>query len=356
MNDLLKLMGGRVLSEAINSPDGGLPNSFPPGFFTKTRPKMGNIASWKIYPNTRASAAETTYGGPAKHTGAQGFSTRSSIMLHGFEDQTFGQDVFNQLMALGGGFDELGKQELARQTADFRRRFMNKRIAALQSMLALGKVYKNGTQLLPSSSGSTDAIDFGVPANNTGNCNGIISVKWDQTTSTVLTNVEQLQSVAVKNGNPPLRYAFYGVGVANALINDPTTAALIKGGMSQNDQLYNTGRPGNAYGLTWIPVGTQFFDNGAGTQTDMFSKLCVFTPDPNEGNWYEMQEGSYAVPTSGNIAADAQSLADNLQTVYGMFSYARMQTNPVGVQQFAGDTFLPCLTVPSAIFSATVLT
>ena len=354
MNKLQQLMGSRELSSAINSPLGGLPNGFPVGFMTRTRKIRGAAASWKQYPNTRVAATVGTYGGPSQHVDNAGFSTRSAVALHSFEDQIFGQDVFNTLDSVGGGADEMGIAELQRQTADFKRRFMNLRIHALQSVLALGAIYKAGKSVLPSSSGATETIDMAVPANNKGTCNGIIGTKWDQTTATVLTDIDELQAQQVKNGNPPLRYAYYGQGVPEALIGNPVIAKLIAGSNTLADGFTN-GIP-DAMKMKWLPVGSMFHESASGTQTDMFSKLCVFTPDPLEGDWYEMLEGSYAVPSSPGMSADAASLASNLETRYGMFSYAEFTKNPVGIQQFAGDTFLPVLKVPSAIFIATVLT
>ena len=262
---------------------------------------------------------------------------------------------YHGVKVLNGALDEMGRAELARQTAEFRRRGMNTRIAAIQSVLSLGKIYKAGMTMLPSSSGATETIDLGVPATNVGTCDGIIGVKWDQTTGVPLTDIEQLQARQVKNGNPPLRHALYGVGVAEALINNPTIAKLIQGGSGGLDFL--KGKVPDAFGMMWTPVGSHFFEAEDGTQTDIFSNLCVFTPDPMEGDWYELQEGSYAIPSGANgVASDAVEMLSSLERINGMFSYARLQTDPVGIQQFAGDTFLPVLKVPSAIWSATVLT
>ena len=50
MNKLKQLMGARFLSSAIQNPAGGLPNTLPAGFFTKTRkvagePSVGSVIS-----------------------------------------------------------------------------------------------------------------------------------------------------------------------------------------------------------------------------------------------------------------------------------------------------------------------
>ncbi len=354
MNKLQKLMAGRELSAAINNPAGGLPNGYPAAFMTRTRRVVGSTASWRIYPNSRTASSITSYGSPAVLVGNKGFSTQSAAMIHSFEEQRFGQDIFNGLEDLNGNMDEMGVTELTRQTADFKRRFQNTRVHCLQSGLIQGKIYKAGTQLLPSSVGSTETIDLGVPATNLGQLNGMITESWASATPKIHTHIESIQRDAVKRGNPPIKFAFYGGGIAQALINDPATAKLIQGNPAIA-AAFATGVIPGLYGLTWVPVPAQFFEAEDGTKTDMTTNKVTFCPDPAEGDWYEMLLGSYAIPGGVWKAGSAEEMAANLIRVYGMFSYAGMDMNPPSIRQFAGDTFLPVFKVPSAVYTGTVI-
>jgi hypothetical protein len=60
------------------------------------------------------------------------------------------------------------------------------------------------------------------------------------------------------------------------------------------------------------------------------------------------------VPRSIDVAGDALTAVNNLSIVYGKFSYGVPTHDPVGVKHYAGDTFLPLLKVPSAIFQVDV--
>jgi hypothetical protein len=76
----------------------------------------------------------------------------------------------------------------------------------------------------------------------------------------------------------------------------------------------------------------------------------TFTPEPRS-NWWEMLEGTHAIPTNiGNIYADASAARAGIEEVTGRFSYAKVTDNPVGIDHFAGDTFLPTAKVPANIY------
>jgi hypothetical protein len=44
----------------------------------------------------------------------------------------------------------------------------------------------------------------------------------------------------------------------------------------------------------------------------------------------------------------------NTQVVSGMFAYAVVTADPLTIKMVAGDTFLPVIKVPTAVFQATV--
>jgi len=63
------------------------------------------------------------------------------------------------------------------------------------------------------------------------------------------------------------------------------------------------------------------------------------------------------VPTNFELANNATSAVDvahSLREQAGMFSYAEMLTDPPSIKMVAGDTFLPVIKVPKAVFIADV--
>ena len=81
----------------------------------------------------------------------------------------------------------------------------------------------------------------------------------------------------------------------------------------------------------------------------------AFTPEPTP-DWIGWLEGTYPVPTSvGTVNGDAAlTLRSSVTTAAGLFAYGVLNVDPVTVKMVAGDTFLPVLKVPKAIFIAQV--
>jgi len=103
-----------------------------------------------------------------------------------------------------------------------------------------------------------------------------------------------------------------------------------------------------------VPVYDAFFTNHAGSDTDWAADdLVVFAPEPGP-EWLEWLEGTYPIPQSLTLSGDAAQALASLQPAQGMFSYAAVSINPPGVTQYFGDTFLPVIKVPNAIFIADV--
>lgn len=359
---LNQMLGYRNMSSVVRSPDSGLPASFPKEFLTLTKPVDGDSTAWDIYESTRQCAKITAAGSSAVQVTQMGVSNRAAKLLHSFESMRHAAEVLISLRKAGDNvLDSKGAQELARQTAEFKRRFQNLRIAAVLSGLTLGKIYLKadttgpGFQILPSASGATVTIDLGVPAANLTNLNGIIAHTWNSGNSSlsIANQIEGIQDVQVQAGNPAIKYAIYGPGVLNAVRSDPLTAAIIAGNPQISNGFASGVIPG-LYGLTWIPATGDFIEAPDGTKTKMLTNKCIFVPEITR-DWYEMHEGSSAVPNSFDAADDAADAAAMIDIVYGMFSYATINKDPVGIQHYCGDKFLPTFKVPTNVFCGTVL-
>jgi hypothetical protein len=108
--------------------------------------------------------------------------------------------------------------------------------------------------------------------------------------------------------------------------------------------------------MTWVPAYDAFFEDQNGVlQSLVGDDQVVFTPEPTP-DWIGWLEGTYPVPTGvGTVSTDgATALRNSVTTAAGMFAYGLISTDPVTIKMVAGDTFLPVLKVPKAIFQATV--
>jgi hypothetical protein len=247
--------------------------------------------------------------------------------------------------------------------------FVNLRVAAVFSLLANGQIYFDGNgELLPTATGAVYTVDMQIPSGNKNQLNvlgkgNILTASWATTSTSILTQIKALKRAARKLTGYPLKNAFYGANVLPYIVNNTELSSYMKRNIAFQEALKNDELPAGFLGLDWHPVDEAFFSTNAtntgatldgGTPTELFGPdLVTFTPDVNP-EWYELVEGTYPVPTSVDEGQTADELIAEVMTVAGMFAYAYVTKDPVTVKEVAGDTVLPLIKVPSAVFLATV--
>jgi hypothetical protein len=122
------------------------------------------------------------------------------------------------------------------------------------------------------------------------------------------------------------------------------------------DQWLNSGEiPDGVLGLSWHPMYEGFYEDSSATNQDLWSADTVtFTPDPGEGDWWRLYEGSVMVPKSLNVAGQGAAALDNCEVAYGMGGYGFVERSPIAVVMNYFDTQLPALQNPDAIYIADV--
>lgn len=113
--------------------------------------------------------------------------------------------------------------------------------------------------------------------------------------------------------------------------------------------------PQGLFGYTWIPAYNAFYEDADGTNQRLWdTDRVAFTPDVEDGDWWAMMEGSFHVPTTIDVQSSAEQTMNNLKMVYGQFGYSLVVHDPVCVNQYYGDTFIPLLKNPNVLYSADV--
>ena len=351
------ILGGKNLTGVIQSVPSGVPaDILPPSFLTPTRRVSGNQCTYLKVSGTRQTAKLAQYGSPSKARALQGVSEQSAKLIHSFEHQLCEPETLLMLKDPNTDVQDKGMWEISRQSKEFKAFFTNLRISAVYSALAKQCIYFDiHGNLLPSSSTAATTIDFGTPAGNKDAIGGIIAAKWSTAGTDIIGQMKALKAYARKLTGYPLTTAFYGSGVPGYISGNTALANLIKNNAAFSVPMSAGEIPSGLLGIkNWIPFNEAFFADKDGTNQDWIAvDDIVFTPDPSP-EWYEMVEGSYLVPNSMNITADGVAAMGNLTEKNGMFSYATLETDPVTIKQLAGDTFLPLIKVPSAIFRAGV--
>lgn len=353
--DVESILSGQYLIGLIHELAGVPVNILPPAWTTVSRRINGDSGTYLKVVGTAKLAQLVQYGAKSKALEQEGVSEVPVKLLHTFHHQNFKMDILNKLKSpIQNVFDQ-GKWEVDRQTAAFKKRFTGFRISSIYSTLTKGLIWfdVNGN-VLPSAADAAITVNFGVPPNNQNQCNGIIATKWSDAAAKILSQITNLKKTAMKLTGYPLTTAFYGASIPNWLASNTACAALIKGNNVIQTGFLNGGIPNGFAGLNWIPLNQAYFTDKADVKQDWLADdFVVFTPDPTP-DWWEFTEGSYQVPNSINLASDAPGALGNFTETFGQFSYATIETDPPGIKQLAGDTFLPILKVPGAIFIADV--
>jgi len=185
---------------------------------------------------------------------------------------------------------------------------------------------------------------------------GNLLTNWKAATPNILGQLKAVKKAGRKLTGHPITHAFYGVNIPGYIAADPVLQSIIRGSQRVAEEAITAEIPSSVGNLKWFPIDQAFFVDQTGVAKDWAGDdVIVFTPDPST-DWWEVIEGTYPVPRSIQLANDLGAVLGNLQQVAGPFSYAQVTTNPVSLQHFAGDTFLPIIKNPAAVFIAKVPT
>ncbi len=362
---LQDVLGGPNLCGVIQGTATGIPNVFPPAFYAVDKTVDRDTGEYTRVSGTRTVARIAAYGSPSQQRQLRGLEAVPVKLIHTVESFLLPTaDYLNLLQYEDTAKQKRGIQEVTRQVREFRKNFDNLRVASLTQMLFQGSIYWDGAgNLLPNSTGAKTIANFGVPAGNQGQLDplsqgsNVIDTSWDNAAANIDKNLLTLRQIATRLTGYPLKYAFYGRNVPTYLTNNTKLQNYFIRDPGDNAQYLSTADiPSPLLGLEWRPAYDAFFEDATGTLQNLVGDdQVVFTPEPSS-DWIGWLEGTYPVPTNlGNVAQDAaESLRSSVTTASGMFAYGVVNTDPVTVKMVAGDTFLPVLKVPKAIFIATV--
>jgi len=331
----------------------GVPNPYGEAFLSLTAGTNADYGHYHKVEGTRQTARLVQYGSPSVRRAQKGVTRVPVKLLHSFEHEMHDPVVLQNLLQVGNpGVQAMGEAEIDRQSALFATLFKNLRVTSVASMLCQGAVHFDGDgNLLPSSAGAVVSIDYGVPGDHLDQCGGLVATKWSTTSANIGQQLENIRNQALKDTGYELTTAYYGSSVAGWIMANDYVQALAAGNSAIAGALLQHTIPDGLFGLKWRPAGSSFFVDADGTaQTVCPSDAVVLAPEPTR-DWYEMLEGTYPVPTDiGSVASGPVAAAGNVRLARGMFSYATVLNDPVTIKHNAGDTFLPVLKVPSAIF------
>lgn len=370
--EIAQILGAKNMVGMIQGVKGGVPDDLiPPQFMATTRSVEGDHCTYLKVEGTRKTARQVQFGAPSKMRNLVGISEVPVKLMHTKEHIYHKPAVLLNLKSMENeSKQKLGRQEVARQTVSFNQLFKNLRVAQIYSVLKNGNVWfdKDGN-LLASSSGARVTIDVGVSVTNQGTLDtaatstptldgtgsSIISAKWSAAATGIHKQISALKKNARKLTGYPIKYALYGDNILDYFLTNTKLKEIINRNPKYQTAFAEGEIADGFLGLTWIPAGEAFFEDADGTNQDFWgANDIVFCPEVSP-EWWEVIEGSYPIPTDvGSVESDGVSALANVVEVNGMFQYAVLKSDPVGIKQIAGDTYLALPKVPNAIYQATV--
>jgi len=357
-SNLAELIGFTpVISPIVERIKNGVPTDWLPKEFTRVTKRItGATGEYYRVDGTRETARRVARGAPAVRMSQKGVTKMAATMISTFHDMMHEEDTLEMLFSDNAEVKMAGKDEVVRQVGSFYQQIRDLKISAVASALSKGAIYFDGDgNLLASSSGAAVTIDFGIPASNKTQLDilgdgSIIDASWNTAATDIVNQVTKVRQQIAKKCGYIVTEIFYGANIPKYIAKNTNFANIIKGNSQVANEVKQGIIPAGTAGFNWHPATDAFFVDADGTtQTWFGDDTIVFTPKV-ERSWWQYIEGSKLIPTSlGQVSSDPEAEAKLLKKAFGFFSYATMTQNPVGVQHFAGDTFLPIIAAPYAV-------
>lgn len=366
-----QILGLPSMLKMVETPFGGVDSSpLPTGLFTLRAPVVGTDAMWFQVPNTRNVAPSNSPGSPARRVAQQALVTRRATCIQAFNQQHHKAHVYQSICAIDDPLrQDAGKSVIDFQVREFNRLHDNLRVSAVCSALFKGHIYfdPNG-DLLASSSGNLNDVDYSIPATNIGALSTLTALpntaSWATDGTPILLQLDGFRQLAQQYSGRPIRYILYGKNILTHIRSNTEVIALMQSNRALTEALMSNiipanfgfsagdSRGGAANRVDWISAATLGYKDAAGT----FQYWCgddqiVLIPEPDAG-WWQFLEGTFPVPTKLGIMGEP-NMAEAFRDVRGRFNYCEISTNPSGINHFMGDTFLPAFTDPNAPFIIT---
>ncbi len=363
-NSLLSILGYQTLLGVIKKVRSGVPNPFGDAWFKTVKQTIGDSGVYTRVTGTRQTARLAMYGAPAIARQLRDVAVVPIKLMHTLEKLPVDPLVLQQLRNYDNyNMQQLGKQELTRQTAEFARLGQNLRITATALVLGNGRIgADSGGNILPDSSYSSayTAIDFAVPSANKGNLSSVISgaASWALNSTDIPKILRQFKQLAAKTTGYELKDIWYGINVPSYITENNFVLDYLARNPTERAEFLNSAEVGDLFGFTWHPAYTSLWDTSTDSSTNSYQYTwgdnnITLTP-PVSPDWWEWAEGSYMVPTSLNIPSNAEAALGNFKQVFGAFGYGMITVDPPGVVEVMGDTFLPVLKNGAAIYMVDV--
>jgi len=345
------------LTEAVQTIKGGLPRVLPDVFWDLSEDLPGTKGRLIEYQGQRQVARVTPAGAPPRPVQQLPLDDKALIMLSSDEEITFAEELQNVLMKWEQYEPQQNwaERQLAYQGEAFRMKFENLETAAVLQTVANGTLYFDADgNLLPTSSGAVLSVPQGVPTNNTGTLNGLLTGSFATSTFDIIGFLTQkLKPRALTDTNYPTRTAIYGANIPGYMANNQYVQRAWAFQQEYASYYQNTGDIKEGFcGFKWIPAAEAYYvDQNQNSQLIFPPDQITFMPEITKAVW-TFYRGSTQVPTQfGAIMPTAEATLKSFSEIFGRYRYAYVPVNNTfKIVEVGGTKFLPRMKVPGSTY------
>ncbi len=355
---LEQILGYVYLTGLVKAIKTGIPDVLPSKFMSIKKDTIMDQGRYTRITGTRKVARRAEYGAPSINRELRDIGSFDVKLIHSIESIVLDVKLYQSLRAYDNyNVQNMGVQEITRQASEFRAYFDNHRMAALYSALGQGSIsYDSNGNLLPTTSGSTVSVSYGLAASHINQIGGDISTSWLNPAADIPLHIRRIKFRSIKDTGYVQKYAFYGIDIPSYLAVNAQVQPYLARSPVMREKFLDTGEvPDGLFDLTWVPVYTAFYDDQAGTHQTLFGTDAITSTPEIDSVWYEWMNGTYPVPSSFQPQASLQSTVGAFSIETGMFAYGVPVSDPCTAKFVSGDTFLPIIKFPDAYFIWTVL-
>lgn len=358
-----QLLGLPALMALVEQTTNGLPQEdfLPKSMKTTTREVIGNQVQAVLVKGQRKVSRLIQYNAAPVGGTLETIARGDWIAMHTSEELDIDPVTFQRLRNYENWQEQkLGAEEIARQVGLFVKKQENLVSSVTLLMFANGVVYSDiFGNLTPTSVTNGYTYTMDIPASHQGQLpyptNPIVTIPWNNPTADIPDDIRKIKFAALQSTGYKPTIGMYGINLPSYMqVNSYCMEYL-----SRNDAMNAAFMSNNAIPqgfldiMSWIPAWEGFWEDQNGNYQQIWGNdLVTFLPEPQK-YWYEMIQGSMQVPKTIDILTNVEAAMANIELVYGKFIYAHLQQKPIRLTTVMGNTFLPTIKVPDAIWQLT---
>ncbi|VTT98933.1 unnamed protein product [Gemmataceae bacterium] len=344
------------LTESVQVIADGLPRVLPDYFWSLTEDVPGTKARLIESVGQRQTARVSPANSPPRPRGKLTLDDKAIVLLSSTEELEFDEELCNILQNWEAYTpqQDWAMRNVAYQGEGFRRLFENLEIASVLLNVATGVNYFDADgNLLPTSSGATLTVDQGIPANNKGQLNGLLTGSFADPAFDIPGFLTQkFRPRAIGDTGYPSRVAVYGGNIPGYMRSNNFVKGIWDFQSEYANFYASTGQIKSGFlGFDWVPASEAYFQDQNGTNQFVFpADQITFMPEVTKAT-YTFYRGSKKVPTQFGPLPDGPAALKAFSEVFGRGRYAYI---PMGgtfrIIDVAFTTFLSRFKVPGSVY------